>query len=59
MLKLTGIGWQKDAAARYAVINGTAIGEGGSVDGARVEEILPDRVRLRINGEPSEITMGK
>jgi general secretion pathway protein B len=58
-LKVTGIGWQKDAAARYAVINGTAVSEGGIVDGAKVEEILPDKVRLRIDGNPVEISMGK
>ncbi len=58
-LKVTGIGWQKDATARYAVINGTAVSEGGIVDGAKVEEILPDKVRLRVDGNPVEISMGK
>jgi cytoskeletal protein RodZ len=58
-LKVTGIGWQKDAASRYAVINGTAVGEGGSVDGARVEEILPDKVRLKTGDRVIELGLGK
>jgi general secretion pathway protein B len=58
-LKLTGIGWQKDAASRFAVINGTAVGEGGIVDGAKVEEILPEKVRLKMDGKTIEIGLGK
>lgn len=58
-LRVSGIGWQKDAAARYAVINGTALTEGGSIDGAKVEEILPDKVRVRVNGTVQELTLGK
>jgi type II secretory pathway component PulC len=58
-LKLTGIGWQKDAAARFVVINGSAVGEGGSVDGAKVEEILPDKVRLKVDGKSVEIGLEK
>ena len=58
-LKVTGIGWQKDAASRYAVINGTAVSEGGSVEGARVEEIMPDRVRLRTGERVIELGLGK
>jgi general secretion pathway protein B len=58
-LKLTGIGWQKEASARYAVINGTAVGEGSMVDGAKVEEILPEKVRLKVDGKMVEIDLGK
>lgn len=56
---LSGIGWQKDALSRYAVINGTAVGEGGSVDGASVIEIRPDSVKIRRDGADEEIRLGK
>lgn len=57
--RLTGIGSQRDAASRYAVINGSALTEGGIVDGARVEEILQDKVRLKVNGESIDLQLGK
>jgi general secretion pathway protein B len=58
VLKVTGIGWQKDNAARLAVVNGRAVTEGTVVEGARVEEILPDRVRFTINDRSFEIPVG-
>jgi general secretion pathway protein B len=58
-LKVTGIGWQKDNSDRMAVINGRPVTEGAVVEGARVEEIFPDRVRFSINDRTFEITMGK
>lgn len=57
--RVSGIGWQKDASARYAVINGTAVTEGGMVDGARVVEIHPDRVVLEENGATREVHLGR
>jgi len=58
-LRVSGIAWQKDSTSRLAVINGSSVTEGGMVEGARVEEIFPDRVRLSYNGSTFEIQMGK
>ncbi len=58
-LKVTGIGWQKGNADRLAIVNGRAVSEGAVVEGARVEEIFPDRVRFSINDKTFEIPLGK
>jgi general secretion pathway protein B len=58
-LKVTGIAWQKDSASRLAVINGSAVSQGASIDGAKVEEILPDRVRFSVGQRNFEISLGK
>jgi len=58
-LQVTGIGWQKDNADRLAVVNGKPVTEGAVVEGARVEEIFPDKVRFSFNNRTFEITMGK
>jgi general secretion pathway protein B len=59
VLKVTGIGWQKDNADRLAIVNGKAVSEGAVVEGARVEEIFPDRVRFSFNDKAFEIPLGK
>lgn len=53
--RVSGIGWQKDASSRYAVINGNAVSEGGVIDGAKVLEIHPDRVLMERDGQPMEV----
>ena len=58
-LKISGIGWQKDGADRLAIVNGRAVSEGSVIEGARVEEIYPDRVRFSIAGRTFEIPIGK
>ncbi len=58
-LKVTGIGWQKGNADRLAIVNGRAVSEGAVVEGARVEEIFPDRVRFSFNDKTFEIPLGK
>ena len=58
-LKVTGIGWQRDNSDRLAVVNGRSVTEGSVVEGARVEEIFPDRVRFSFNERTFEITLGK
>lgn len=58
-LKVTGIAWQKDNASRLAMINGAAVLEGGTVEGARVEEIFPDKVRFTIGKRIIEVQLGK
>lgn len=45
-IKVSGIAWQEERAARRAVINGFLLQEGTVVSGARILEIHQDRVRL-------------
>ncbi len=57
--KVTGIGWQKDSAERLAVVNGRAVYEGAVIEGARVQEIFPDRVRFSFADRTFDVTLGK
>lgn len=45
-IKLSGIAWQDDRAARRVVINGFLLKEGSVVSGAKIIEIQSDRVRF-------------
>lgn len=45
-LKLSGIAWQDERSARRAVINGFLLKEGAVISGAKVSEILADKVRF-------------
>src|SRR6185369_6521965 len=45
-LTVSGIAWQKGGGDRFAMVNGSPVGEGATVAGAKVLEILPDRVRF-------------
>ena len=45
-IKLSGIAWQEQRSARRAVINGFLLKEGAVVSGARVSEIMQDRVQF-------------
>lgn len=45
-IKVSGIAWQDERSARRAVINGFLLREGSTVSGARITEILRDRVRF-------------
>jgi general secretion pathway protein B len=56
---VTGIAWQKDGADRMAIVNGASVSEGMTVAGARVEAILPDRVRFVFNNRTFEIPLGR
>jgi general secretion pathway protein B len=58
-LKITGIGWQKDSANRLAIVNGRPVSEGSTIDGAKVVEIFPDRVRFSFGNQTIDITVGK
>lgn len=46
-MKLSGIAWQDERAARRAVINGFLLKEGAIVSGAKITEIRADRVRFQ------------
>ena len=54
-IKVSGIAWQGDHRARRAVVNGFLMKEGGSVSGARIVEILQDRVRFSLDGRFFEV----
>jgi general secretion pathway protein B len=58
-LRVTGIAWQKESADSLAMINGRAIAEGGTVDGAKVVKIFPERVRFSIGDRSFEVPLGK
>jgi general secretion pathway protein B len=58
-MTVSGIAWQKDTAFRMAVVNGSPVKEGGTVEGTTVKEILPDRVRFSFKGKEFEVPMEK
>jgi general secretion pathway protein B len=58
-LIVSGIAWQKGGAERFAMVNGRPVAEGATVDGARVEEIFPDRVRFSFANRTFEVSLGK
>jgi general secretion pathway protein B len=45
-IKLSGIAWQDERAARRVVINGFLLKEGAVVSGAKITDIQADRVRF-------------
>jgi general secretion pathway protein B len=45
-IKLSGIAWQDERAARRAVVNGFLLKEGAVVSGAKITDIQADRVRF-------------
>lgn len=49
-ITISGIAWQDERNLRRAVLNGTLVGEGAEVAGARVVEIRENRVRLSRGG---------
>ena len=59
VFNVTGIAWQMDEASRLAIVNGTSVSEGSKVEGALVEEIFPDRVRLSFQGKILDIALDK
>src|ERR1039457_864748 len=54
-LKVNGIAFQDDPSESVAVVNGMLVKRGMSVDGARLEEIFPDRVRFSGKDGPFEV----
>jgi hypothetical protein len=56
-LRLSGIVWSEAPSERYAVINGAIISEGALIQGVKVEEIFPNRVRLSHKGRSFEIRL--
>lgn len=58
-LTLSGIAWNKDSSDRLAIINGQPTVTGAIVNGAVVEEILQDKVRMNLSGRTFELFLGK
>ncbi|MBK5273706.1 MAG: hypothetical protein JJE30_01460 [Desulfuromonadales bacterium] len=56
-IKLSGIAWQDERLARRAVVNGFLMKEGGVVSGAKITEILQDRVRFSLSGKMFDIPL--
>jgi len=56
-IKVSGIAWQDERAARRAVVNGFLLKEGSVVGGAKIVEILPEKVRFSMNGSTFELSM--
>jgi general secretion pathway protein B len=56
-LVLSGIALQDGNATGMAIINGLPVMEGTVIEGARVEAVLPDRVRLKRDGEVFELLL--
>lgn len=51
---VSGIAWQNNGESSFAVVNGRAVVQGGTVDGYRVLEIRPDRVKFQGEAGPSK-----
>lgn len=56
-IKLSGIAWQDERAARRVVINGFLLKEGAIVSGARITDIYADRVRFATSAGQFEIKL--
>jgi general secretion pathway protein B len=54
-LAVTGIAFNSDPESRMAVVNGLPVMPGTIIEGVKVEEILPDRVRFSGGGSVFEI----
>jgi hypothetical protein len=56
-LKISGIVWSEERSERRAVINGVFSTEGSVIEGVKVEEIYPTRVRFSHEGRFFEISV--
>ena len=56
--KVNGIAYQDESADSVAVINGQSVSIGATVDSARVEAILKDRVKFSRSGKTFEVMLG-
>jgi len=54
-LNISAIVWYEEPSKRFAMINGLIVTEGSAVEGMRVEEIYPDRVRFLYQNQHLEI----
>jgi general secretion pathway protein B len=56
-LNISAIVWYEEPSKRFAMINGLIATEGSVVEGMKVEEIYPNRVRFLHNGQHLEISI--
>lgn len=54
-IRINGVIWSEESNARRALVNGSAVKEGDSVDGVRVERIEPNHIRFSKNGKPFNV----
>jgi len=54
-LNISAIVWYEEPSKRFAMINGLIVTEGSVVEGMKVEEIYPDRVRFLYRNQHLEI----
>jgi hypothetical protein len=59
VLRVNGIAYQNNSADSLAIVNGTAVSNGSTIDGAVIEEVRKDRVVFQRNGEKFEILLGQ
>jgi hypothetical protein len=57
VLKVSGIVWQEEPSERKAMINGTVVREGDTVEGAKILEIYPSHVFVSFKGKSFKVTM--
>lgn len=55
-IAISGIAWQDERSLRRAVVNGSLVGEGAEVAGARVVEIGESRVRFSRGGRTFDVS---
>lgn len=58
-ITVSGVAYNKEPADRLAVVNGVPAGEGKTISGVTVEEILPDRVRFSFGQKSFEVQVGR
>ncbi|MEN6623756.1 MAG: hypothetical protein ABFD50_19680 [Smithella sp.] len=56
---ISGIIWYEDRRARRAVVNDMVVGENSVVNGAKIAEIKPDRVRFSKEKKMFDVILGK
>lgn len=56
-IKISGIAWQEERSARRAVVNDLLMKEGNLVSGAKITDILRDRVRFSLSGGTFEVPL--
>lgn len=58
-LRVNGIAFQGSGADSVAIVNGTPVSSGSTIEGVTVEEIRKDRVLFQLKGERFEIRLGQ
>jgi general secretion pathway protein B len=56
---VSGIVWQEERSARRAFVNGIIAAEGSVIDGAKVVEIYPARIRFSRGGRSFDVSIEK